>query len=107
MLDGEFTRGSEVDGAAADISGMFALYAKLKKGRLGPMNRFIYARAAAQVAAGRETSFHHAAIAGSNGVYRTKAPYDLVVGNGTPDVRKLLEITDLPAAGIPGSASNP
>jgi subtilase family serine protease len=92
--------------SAPDIAGMFALAVKLNGGRLGPMNTFIYQRSAAQIKNGG-ASFHHAAIHGNNGVYTVAPPYDLVIGNGTLDVRQFLEIAKLPAAGIPNTPSNP
>jgi hypothetical protein len=81
---------------------------KLTGGRLGNANPSIYALAHAQIAKGTDgTPYRHAHIAGSNGVYTVKAPYDLVIGNGTVDARQFLGATKLPAAGALGSASNP
>jgi subtilase family serine protease len=92
--------------SAPDIAGLLALKVKLTGGRLGWENVDIYTRAKAQNAGGTAKPFHHKNIIGNNGYYKVAAPYDLVIGNGTVDARQLLGTT-LPAAGIPGTASNP
>jgi kumamolisin len=92
--------------AAPDITGLFALKVNLTGSRLGPQNLEIYTLAKNQIA-GSGTPFHHAKIKGSNGHYVVKAPYDMVIGNGTVDARQFLGITNLPASGNPGTASNP
>jgi len=92
--------------SAPDITGLLALKVKLTGGRLGWENVDIYTRAQAQNAGGTAKPFHHKNIIGNNGHYKVAAPYDLVIGNGTVDARQLLGTT-LPAAGIPGTASNP
>jgi hypothetical protein len=92
--------------SAPDITGLLALKVKLTGGRLGWENVDIYTRAQKQNAGGTAKPFHHKGIVGNNGHYAVAAPYDLVIGNGTVDARQLLGTT-LPAAGIPGTASNP
>jgi subtilase family serine protease len=104
--------GGEQDGvigtsaSSPDIVGLFALKVKLTGGRLGWENVDIYTRAEAQDAGGAATPFHHKNIPGNNGHYLTALPYDLVIGNGSVDARQLLGTT-LPAAGVPGTSSNP
>jgi subtilase family serine protease len=92
--------------SAPDITGLLALKVKLTGGRLGWENVDIYTRAQTQNGGGTAKPFHHKGIAGNNGYYNTLVPYDLVIGNGTVDGRQLLGTT-LPAAGIPGTSSNP
>jgi subtilase family serine protease len=92
--------------SAPDITGLLALKIKLTGGRLGWENVDIYTRAKTQNGGGSAKPFHHKGIPGNNGHYKTAVPYDLVIGNGTVDGRQLLGTT-LPAAGIPGTASNP
>jgi len=105
-IGGQLTGVIGTSASSPDIAGMFALTVNLNQGRLGPMNTYIYTQSKAQIA-GKGTYFHHSAIKGNNSVYSIKAPYDLVIGNGTPDVRKFLEITNLAASGYPGTSSNP
>jgi subtilase family serine protease len=105
-IGGQLTGVIGTSASSPDIVGMFALTEKLNKGRLGPMNTYIYTQSKAQIA-GKGTYFHHSSITGNNAVYKVKAPYDLVIGNGTPDVRKFLGITNLSASGVPGTSSNP
>jgi subtilase family serine protease len=92
--------------ASPDIAGMFALKNKLVGSRLGAENLDIYTRSKNQIG-GVGTPFHHAKITGSNGHYKVKAPYDMVIGNGTVDARQFLGATNLAASGNPGTASNP
>jgi subtilase family serine protease len=108
-LDGSLSLAVGTSAAAPDIAGMFALMVKRAKsttnpsGRLGNMNTYIYTEARINGA----KAFHHANIAGSNGHYVVKAPYDAVIGNGTVDARQFMGLTSLPASGFLGSASNP
>jgi subtilase family serine protease len=91
--------------AAPDMAGLFALKKKLTGKRLGVENVDIYTRSEKQFE-GTGKPFHHAGIGGNNGRYTTNYPYDLVLGNGTVDARAFLG-TNVPAAGIPHTASNP
>lgn len=104
-IGGQFVGVIGTSASAPDIAGLLALKVALTKGRLGLENTDIYNRAKKQNA-GSGKPFHHAGIPGNNGKYATKTPYDLVIGNGTVDGRQLLG-TSLPAAGIPGTATNP
>ena len=105
---------SQVIGTSAsspDFAGLVALMVNLNggspTGRQGNMNPYIYRMAKAN----GTKAFHHAKIVGSNdgpnSSYRVKAPYDLVIGNGTVDAREFMGATSLQASGIPGTASNP
>ena len=91
--------------SAPDIAGLFALKVAMTGGRLGWENVDIYTRAKAQIA-GTGKPFHQA-ITGNNGHYATTKPYNLVIGNGSVDARQLIGATKLPAAGVPGTATNP
>ncbi len=106
MIGGKNVNVIGTSASAPDITGLLALKVKLTGDRLGWENVDIYTRAQAQNAGGSAKPFHHKGIPGNNGHYATAVPYDLVIGNGTVDGRQLLGTT-LPAAGIPGTASNP
>jgi len=100
--------------SAPDIAGLLALKVAQNGAnglvgtarRLGWENVAIYTLAASANVA---LNFHHTGIQGFNGTYSTSktTAYDLVLGNGTVDARRFLGATALPAAGIPGSTTNP
>jgi hypothetical protein len=92
--------------SAPDITGLLALKVKLTGDRLGWENVDIYTQAQSQNGGGTAAPFRHKGIVGNNGHYKVAAPYDLVIGNGTVDGRQLLG-TKVPAAGVPGTSSNP
>jgi subtilase family serine protease len=99
--------------SSPDIAGLFALKIALARGgaaapagRLGNENPDVYAKLTAQIRGGA-VAFHHAGIVGNNGKYAVKAPFDTVLGAGTADGRVFLGVTNLPAAGDPGTAGNP
>lgn len=99
--------------SSPDIVGLFALKVALARGaaaapagRLGNENTDVYLKLSAQIAGGA-AAFHHVGIVGNNGKYPVKAPYDLVLGAGTVDARQFLGVTNLPAAGNPGTPGNP
>jgi len=109
--DYEFLGGTIVEvigtsAAAPDIAGLLALKKKFTGKRIGFENVDVYTRAKNQIA-GHGAPFFHKGIPGFNGHYSTAVPYDLVIGNGTVDGRHFLGATNLPAAGIPHTASNP
>lgn len=98
--------------SSPDIVGLLALKVAMARGtqaspagRLGDANPMIYALAQAQNAGGA-AAFHHG-ITGTNGTYRAGAAYNEVLGNGTVDGRVFLGVTNLPAAGDPGTPGNP
>jgi subtilase family serine protease len=105
IIGGETVGVLGTSASAPDIAGLLAQKVALTKGRLGLENTDIYTRAKAQNG-GKGTPFHHKGIPGNNGYYSTVVPYDLVIGNGSVDARQLLGTT-LPAAGIPGTSTNP
>lgn len=112
VLGGRLTEDIGTSAAAPDIVGLLAINVSLS-GRLGLVNEFLYARAAdpSQAICASTASpgcfFHHHGIVGNNGVFRVRAPYDLVIGLGTVDARQLFGLTGLPAAGPPATAGNP
>ena len=74
--------------------------------RLGNVNYFIYGEALIQPF---YRSFHQG-IPGNNGYFRAPAGvpgYNLVLGNGTPRVRRLILAPFDPPAGMPQTPSNP
>jgi subtilase family serine protease len=106
IIAGQKTQVIGTSASSPDFVGLVAIAVTRKKSRLGALNPFIYKRAKTQIEGGA-ASFHHKGIKGDNGIYKVKAPYDPVIGNGTVDARRLFELTGLPAAGAPGSAGNP
>ncbi len=76
--------------------------------RLGNVNTALYQIGAGQTAA---VGTYRRNIAGNNGVYTSSsagtAKYNMVIGLGTVDIRQLIGATGVPAAGIPGTPSNP
>ena len=95
--------------SAPDFAGVMALIKQHTGSRQGRYNDTIYALAKAQAAGG--AAVFHQDIAGNNAVYTSSATgspaYNMVIGNGTLDIRKFMGVTNLPAAGTPGSPSNP
>ncbi len=106
VLGGEQEGVIGTSASSPDIAGLFALKIALTGSRLGWENVDIYTRAQKQNK-GSGKPYHHTGITGNNGHYATKVPYDLVIGNGSVDARQFLGETKLPAAGIPGTDSNP
>jgi subtilase family serine protease len=95
--------------AAPDFAGVMALIVEHTGSRQGLANGAIYSLAQAQTQGGAPA--FHRDIPGNNGAFTSGAngnpPYNLVVGNGSLDIRQFMQATNLPAAGTPGSASNP
>jgi subtilase family serine protease len=90
------------------FAGAVALWEqKLGGVRLGNINQAMYQMAKNQSLTAGQKPFRQS-IAGYNGVYSSgSTPYNMVLGNGTIDIRQLIGGTALAAAGNPGSASNP
>lgn len=85
-----------------------ALYIEKTGQRAGNLNPYLYSVAAQQNAGG--TAAYNRAIPGFDGKWSSAAPaggYTYLVGNGTPKVRALFGMQDVPAAGDPQTASNP
>jgi subtilase family serine protease len=86
-----------------------------KHHRIGNANYLLYAAGAAQSLAGgahapAALQFFHRNIPGFDGTYAGGQPsqnYDYIYGNGSPDVRKLFNMTRYPAAGLPQTPGNP
>ena len=95
--------------SAPDFAGVMALIKQHTGSRQGRYNDTIYALAKAQAAGG--AAVFHQNIPGNNAVYTSSVTgnpaYNMVIGNGTLDIRKFMGVTNLPAAGTPGSPSNP
>ena len=107
FLGGELSEFIGTSAASPDMAGVFALIVKKYGSRLGNVDTGIYEYAQNQIT-NKVVTFDHSAITGNNGVYTVKAPYDDVIGNGTPIVWRLMGYTAQPAlSGIPGTASNP
>jgi kumamolisin len=114
ILGGETFVAIGTSASAPDIAGLFALKVAQNGAnglvgtarRLGWENIAIYTLASGTNVA---LDFHHTGIQGFNGTYSTSktTAYDLVLGNGTVDARQFLGATGLPAAGNPGSTTNP
>jgi len=93
--------------ASPEFTGAMAPLVALN-GRMGNLNTYLYAQAAAQ-AAGGKTQFFHTNIPGFNGVVNTdlNSAYSLSTGVGTPLVANLLGVPKAPLAGVPQTISNP
>jgi subtilase family serine protease len=89
--------------AAPGIAGAIALEEQNLGGhRLGNVNYEIYLELAAQ------PFFFHTNIPGDNGIVSTTTfGYDPVLGARTPFVKNFILAPFVPAAGAPGTASNP
>ncbi|WP_263357761.1 S53 family peptidase [Acidicapsa ligni] len=100
--------------AAPEFAGALALAVEINNGRLGNVNPEIYGLAAVQNLLGGAKApaafqFYHRNISGSNNFF-TVTPgqaYSEVIGNGTLDVKNILLLPSIPAAGAPNTPSNP
>ena len=93
--------------AAPEFASAVALFVG-QNGRQGNLNPYLYAKGRAQASGGPQ-AFHQGQQA-FDGYWSNNdqgPSYNYIFGNGSPDVRILFDFTDLPAAGAPGSASNP
>ena len=90
--------------AAPEMASAVALLVETQ-GRQGNLNPYIYTTARQQ-ANGGPTTFHQS-IPGFNGTDSGNGTYNLITGNGTPDVAALIGRTSTPRAGAPQTASNP
>jgi subtilase family serine protease len=110
-----FTIGTSV--SSPEFVGALALFEQQfgKHHRLGNVNYFLYAQGALQSLAGgthapEALQFYHRNIPGNDGFWNGGFPsqnYDYIYGNGSPDVRKLFDLRNYPAAGLPQTPSNP
>jgi subtilase family serine protease len=92
--------------SSPNTAGLFALRVKRTGERQGNVNPLIY-KAAQTQANGGPVAFHHSNITGSNGVYNVRAPFNPVIGNGTPYAGVVLGFPDLSKSGNPNTKSNP
>jgi subtilase family serine protease len=105
--------------AAPAFAGVVALLDQLTHARHGNVNPMIYSLANAEGTKLTGGAFRRL-IPGFNGVFSSGQPvpepgiiipkipdYNMVVGAGSVDIRQFLGATKLPAAGVPGTASNP
>ncbi|MGB8841257.1 MAG: S53 family peptidase [Aliidongia sp.] len=103
--------------SAPAFAGVVALFDELTGTRHGNVNAMIYRLAAAQ---GIKPGVFRRFIPGFNGLFSSGQPvpvpgivvptvpaYNMVIGAGSLDIRQFLGATTLPAAGIPGTPSNP
>ncbi|HLZ65489.1 MAG TPA: S53 family serine peptidase [Aliidongia sp.] len=99
--------------AAPEFASVVALGVQRFGTRLGNLNNYIYNTGYLQTLSGNAApnlQVYHRNIPGFDGLYNadpTKQPYNFITGNGTPDVRKFLQMTNVPAAGNPQTTSNP
>jgi subtilase family serine protease len=100
--------------SSPEFVGALALYQEYTGGgRLGNVNYFLYGQSASQNTLGGAgapagAQFYHKNIAGYDGHWRGyPEQYNYAVGNGTPDVRVLFNMTALAPAGDPRTISNP
>jgi subtilase family serine protease len=100
--------------ASPELAGVVAIAVERTGGRLGNINTLIYGLSAVQSLLGGANApapfqFFHRNVAGDNNGYKVVPgqAYSEVLGNGTLDVRNFLGLQGLPAAGAPGTASNP
>ena len=102
-LNGEFFGVIGTSIASPDLAGALALAEQNMGGhRLGNVNYEIYLELAAQAL------FFHTNIPGNNGIKSTTIfGYDPVLGARTPFIKNLIVAPFVPAAGNPGTASNP
>ena len=93
--------------SSPEFVGATALFVE-EAGRVGDLNPYLYSVAARQNAGG--AAVFNRAIPGFDGKYAASNPgsgYDYLVGVGTPKVRALFGMLNLPAAGDPQTPSNP
>jgi subtilase family serine protease len=116
-LGGGFYRVIGTSVSSPEFVGALALYEQQfgKHHRMGNVNYFLYLAGALQSLAGgvhapAALQFYHRGIPGFDGYYNGGHPsqnYDYIYGNGSPDVRKLFNLTHYPAAGLPQTPGNP
>jgi len=100
--------------SSPEMAGVLAISVERSGGRLGNVNPMIYALSAFQSLLGGANApqpfqYFHRHVSGNNNGF-TVSPgqeYSEVLGNGTLDVRNFLSLQGVPAAGAPGTASNP
>ena len=101
--------------SSPEFVGSLALFSQSIGGRLGNVNYYLYSMGSSQTAVGGNLAppqfrFFRRSIPGFDGHYNGGTPshnYNYIYGLGSPDVRKVFEMTDYPTAGIPQTPINP
>ena len=100
--------------SSPEMAGVIALAVEKSGGRLGNINPMIYGLSALQTLLGGANApapfqYFHRDISGNNNGYSVSPgqSYSEVLGNSTLDVRNFLGLQSVPAAGAPGTSSNP
>lgn len=118
VLGGQYVGVVGTSASAPAFAGVAAMYDQATKARHGNLNPMIYQLSVTQGM--NPVGPYHRFIQGFNGLFSTAQAsplpgitlpenllYNMVVGNGSLDIRRFLGVTFLPAAGEPGSPSNP
>ena len=100
--------------SSPEFVGALALFVQAN-GRQGNFNPYLYIKGAAQTAAGginapADLQYYRRNTPGFDGYWDASFPslnYNYIVGNGTPDVRKLFDFTNFAPAGLPQTSTNP
>jgi len=113
VLDGQYIGLIGTSVSSPEFTGGLALFVELA-GRQGNVNPLLWSQGYTQVDLGGEhatpqAQFFHKNQPGKDGVFfhNTTYGFDFMYGNGSPDVRKLLGITNFAPAGNPQTPSNP
>ncbi len=100
--------------SSPEMAGVLAMAVELNGGRLGNVNPLIYSLSALQTLFGGAHApgpfqYFHRDISGNNNGFTVKPgqAYSEVLGNSTLDVKNFLQLQLAPAAGAPGTPSNP
>jgi subtilase family serine protease len=100
--------------SSPEMAGVIAIAVEKSGGRLGNINPMIYELSAFQTLLGGAHApapfqYFHRNISGNNNGFAVVPgqAYSEVLGNSTLDVRNFLGLQGVPAAGAPGTASNP
>lgn len=117
IFAGQVTGVVGTSASAPAFAGVVALLDQMTGTRAGNVGPMIYRLSAAEKLGGGP---YRRNIPGFNGVYSSGQPvaipggvvptlptYDMVIGTGSLDIRQFLGATNLPAAGVPGTPSNP
>jgi len=101
--------------SSPEFVGALALLSESNHERLGNVNYYLYAMGSSQTAMGGNEAqpqfrFYRRSIPGFDGHYNGGTPshnYNYIYGLGSPDIRKLFEMTNYPTAGLPQTSFNP
>ena len=104
VFDGQLDSVVGTSAAAPELASAVALLVETQ-GRQGNLNPYLYMLARRQASGG--ATYFHQSIPGFNGIASSSGSYNLMTGNGTPDVAALIGLTNIVRAGTPRSPSNP